>query len=52
METSEDALFELWSDDPAEVDLLSFSAISETVVEALLDDELDPSRDRAFWLMG
>jgi hypothetical protein len=42
METSEDALFQLWSDDPAEVDLLSFSAISETVVEALLDDELDP----------
>jgi hypothetical protein len=35
-------LVQLWSDDPAEVDLLSFSAISETVVEALLDDELDP----------
>jgi KAP family P-loop domain len=32
----------LWSDDPAEVDLLSFSAISATVVEALLDDDLDP----------
>lgn len=42
MEASEEALFQLWSDDPAEVDLLSFSAISETVVEALLDDELDP----------
>lgn len=40
--TSEETLFQLWSDDPAEVDLLSFSAISETVVEALLDDELDP----------
>jgi hypothetical protein len=42
MEEREEALFQLWSDDPAEVDLLSFSAISETVVEALLDDELDP----------
>jgi hypothetical protein len=34
--------FSLWSDDPAEVDLLSFSAIASTIVEALLDDELDP----------
>jgi hypothetical protein len=31
--------FMLWSDDPADVDLLSFSAISATVVDALLDDE-------------
>src|SRR6266545_968933 len=32
----------LWSDDPADIDLLSFSAISSTIVDALLDDELDP----------
>jgi predicted KAP-like P-loop ATPase len=32
----------LWSDDPADVDLLSFSAISATIVDALLDDDLDP----------
>lgn len=34
--------FPLWSDDPAEIDLLSFSAISSTIVEALVDDDLDP----------
>lgn len=34
--------FQLWSDDPAEVDLLSFSAISATIVDALLNDDLDP----------
>lgn len=38
----EQHLFQLWSDEPAEVDLLSFSAISATIVEALLDDDLDP----------
>ena len=32
----------LWSDDPASVDLLAFNAIAETLVEAVLDDALDP----------
>lgn len=32
----------LWSDDPARVDLLSFDAVAETVVDALLDEALDP----------
>jgi hypothetical protein len=36
------ALIALWSDDPAEVDLLSFNAVAQTVVEALLDEDLDP----------
>jgi hypothetical protein len=40
--TAEPAVFPLWSDDPAEVDLLAFSAISGTIVDALLDEELDP----------
>lgn len=32
----------LWSDDPAQVDLLSFDAVAQTVVDALLDEALDP----------
>lgn len=32
----------LWSDEPATTDLLSFSAIAETVVDALFDDGLNP----------
>src|SRR6266567_8082211 len=32
----------LWSDDPAEVDLLAFSAVASTVADAVLDDTLDP----------
>lgn len=32
----------LWSDEPAERDLLSFDAVAETVVAAVLDDRLDP----------
>ncbi|HZL07284.1 MAG TPA: P-loop NTPase fold protein, partial [Coriobacteriia bacterium] len=32
----------LWSDDPAEVDLLSFDAVAQTVADALLDEALDP----------
>lgn len=32
----------LWSDDPAPVDLLSFDAVAQTVVDALLDETLDP----------
>lgn len=32
----------LWSDEPAEVDLLAAKAIAETVADAVLDDALDP----------
>ncbi len=32
----------LWSDDPAETDLLSFDAVAQTVADALLDELLDP----------
>lgn len=32
----------LWSDDPSPVDLLAFGAVAETVVEAVLDESLDP----------
>lgn len=32
----------LWSDEPSPVDLLAFGAVAETVVEAVLDDNLDP----------
>lgn len=32
----------LWSDEPAEVDLLAAQAIAETVADAVLDDALDP----------
>ena len=32
----------MWSDDPSEIDLLSFKPVTDTVVEALLDDDLDP----------
>lgn len=34
--------FNLWSDNPASLDLLAFSAVAETVASALLDDQLDP----------
>lgn len=34
--------YPLWSDEPAERDLLSFDAVAETVVDAVLDDRLDP----------
>ncbi len=33
---------QLWSDEPAEVDLLAAKAIAETVSDAILDDALDP----------
>lgn len=33
---------QLWSDEPATVDLLAARAIAETVVDAVLDDALDP----------
>ncbi len=32
----------LWSDEPSPVDLLAFTAVAETAVEAVLDDTLDP----------
>jgi hypothetical protein len=32
----------LWSDDPSSLDLLSFDAVAQTVVDALLDEALDP----------
>ena len=36
------AALRLWSDEPAEVDLLAFGAVADTVVDAVLDDNLDP----------
>jgi hypothetical protein len=35
-------LFPLWSDDPADTDLLAFDAVANTAISALLDDGLDP----------
>ncbi|MFE4255359.1 P-loop NTPase fold protein [Streptomyces sp. NPDC056910] len=32
----------LWSDEPTHLDLLSFDAVAKTVVQAVLDDALDP----------
>jgi hypothetical protein len=32
----------LWSDEPDKVDLLAFSAVAETVIDAILDEVLDP----------
>ncbi len=32
----------LWSDEPSAVDLLAFTAVARTVVDAVLDDALDP----------
>ena len=37
-----DARLLLWSDDPANMDLLSFNAVAQTVADALLDAALDP----------
>lgn len=34
--------FPLWSDEPAEKDLLAFRAVAETVADAIFDDDLDP----------
>lgn len=39
---SENVSYPLWSDEPADRDLLSFDAVAETVVDAILDDRLDP----------
>src|SRR3546814_11652205 len=33
---------QLWSDEPAKVDLLAANAIAATVADAVLDDALDP----------
>ena len=33
---------QIWSDEPASVDLLAFGVIAETAIEVVLDDELDP----------
>lgn len=38
----ENVALELWSDEPSAVDLLAFAAVAETVVDAVLDDALDP----------
>ena len=35
-------VLQLWSDDPAPMDLLSFDAVAATVADALLDKALDP----------
>jgi hypothetical protein len=32
----------LWSDEPHNVDLLAFSAVAATVIDAVLDETLDP----------
>lgn len=32
----------LWSDEPNDLDLLAFSAVAETVIDAVLDETLDP----------
>lgn len=37
-----EAALRLWSDEPAEVDLLAFGAVADTVIDAVLDDSLDP----------
>lgn len=37
-----DTNYALWSDEPADRDLLSFDAVAATVVDAVLDDNLDP----------
>lgn len=42
MTGSEAVALELWSDEPSAVDLLAFAAVAETVVDAILDDALDP----------
>lgn len=34
--------FPLWSDEPTSQDLLSFKAVAATVVDAVLEDDLDP----------
>lgn len=42
MTRGEAVALELWSDEPSAVDLLAFAAVAETVVDAILDDALDP----------
>lgn len=40
--SSQPNTFPLWSDEPAERDLLAFRAVAETVADAIFDDDLDP----------
>lgn len=42
MSGGDSVALELWSDEPSAVDLLAFAAVAETVVDAVLDDALDP----------
>lgn len=42
MVANDNPALSLWSDDPAQVDLLSFDAVAQTVADALLDEALDP----------
>lgn len=42
MPSSTDTAMRLWSDEPSAVDLLAFGAVADTVVDAVLDDALDP----------
>ena len=32
----------LWSDEPSPIDLLAFGAVADTVIDAVLDEALDP----------
>lgn len=41
-DTTTSPVLRLWSDDPDRTDLLAFDAIAETLVDAVLDDSLDP----------
>lgn len=34
--------FDLWSDNPSNIDLLAFGSVADTIAAALLDDNLDP----------
>ncbi|MCZ7537269.1 MAG: KAP family NTPase [Acidimicrobiia bacterium] len=42
MSAGERVALGLWSDEPSAVDLLAFAAVADTVVDAVLDDALDP----------
>ncbi|MGH9340058.1 MAG: KAP family P-loop NTPase fold protein [Acidobacteriota bacterium] len=42
MSQAPDIKLSLWSDEPAQTDMLSFDAVAQTVADALLDDSLDP----------
>jgi hypothetical protein len=42
VDEAQPAAVQLWSDEPSIVDMLAFQGIAETLVDALLDDGLDP----------